>query len=256
MTAPYYSDDSVTLYHGDCLDVMRTMPDATFDLVFTSPPYNLGVSSGGGFAAPGSGAKTGLWSGGALADGYAEHDDALPFEQYVEWQHEVLRECWRLIKPTGAIYYQHKPRVQNGILQTPLALIPGLPVRQIVIWDRGSGFNFAPTHYVPTHEWVVVVAGPEFRLKSKGASGLGDVWRATPVVGSKHPAPFPTSLPARAIESTGAQTVLDPFAGSGTTLRAAADAGISGVGIELSATYCDMAIERMGQTVLDFGVTA
>lgn len=248
---PYYQDDSVTLYHGDCLTTMREMADHTFDLVFTSPPYNLGVSSGGGFAAAGK--KVGLWSGGPLSDGYAEHDDAMPFEEYVKWQKDVLRECWRLIKPSGAIYYQHKPRVQNGILQTPLALNPDLPVRQIVIWDRGSGFNFAPTHYVPSHEWVVIFAGTDFRLKSKGASGEGDVWRAAPVTGSKHPAPFPLSLPARAIDSTGAQSVLDPFAGSGTTLRAAADAGIKGVGIELTAHYCDMAVDRLAQGVLDFG---
>lgn len=255
MHDPYYQDGRVTLYHGDCLEVMATLPDDTFDLVFTSPPYNLGVSSGGGFAAAGK--KVGLWSGGPLADGYAEHGDAMPYVDYVAWQQDVLRECWRLIKPTGAIYYQHKPRVQNGLLQTPLDLNPGLPVRQIVIWDRGSGFNFAPTHYVPSHEWVLILAGPDFRLKNKGASGHGDVWHASPVTGSAHPAPFPLSLPAKAIESTGAQNVLDPFAGSGTTLRAAADEGVSAVGIELTAKYCDMAVARLAQTAFDFSeVTA
>lgn len=244
----YYADDRVKLYHGDCLTVMADLSDDTFDLVFTSPPYNLGVSSGGGFPVNG-----GLWRKAALRDGYADHHDAMPFGEYVEWQHEVLRECWRLIKPTGAIYYQHKPRVQGGVLQTPLALNPGLPVRQIVIWDRGSGFNFAPTHYVPAHEWVLILAGPDFRLKSKGASGLTDVWRASPESGSAHPAPFPISLPARAIESTGAASVLDPFSGSGTTLRAAKDAGIHGVGIELSSSYCAMTVDRLAQEALDLG---
>jgi DNA modification methylase len=248
----YYADESVTLYHGDCLTTMRELADDSFDLVFTSPPYNLGTTTGGGIASMRSGKNT-LWGKAALADGYAEHGDAMPYAEYVSWQQEVLRECWRLIKPTGAIYYQHKPRVQSGILQTPLDLNPGLPVRQIVIWDRHAGMNFAVTHYVPVHEWVVIFAGPDFRLKNQGASGLTDVWRATPVFGSKHPAPFPLSLPARAIESTGALTVLDPFAGSGTTLRAAADAGVKGVGIELTARYCDMAVERLAQGVLDFG---
>jgi site-specific DNA-methyltransferase (adenine-specific) len=251
---PYYADDTVTLYHGDCMDVMRTMPTESVDLVFTSPPYNLGVSTGGGFAPPGK--RSGLWHGGPLADGYTDHDDAMPYAEYVAWQQDVLRECWRLIKPTGAIYYQHKPRVQAGVLQTPLTLIPGLPVRQIVIWDRGSGMNFAPTHYVPAHEWIVVIAGQEFRLKSKGASGYTDVWHTPPVTGSKHPAPFPLSLPARAIESTGAKVVLDPFAGSGTTLRAAADVGARGIGIELTARYCDMAVARLAQGAFDFGGVA
>lgn len=246
---PYYADGDVTLYHGDCNAVMSELPKKSVDLVFTSPPYNLGVTTGGGF--PKSGGK---WASAALADGYAEHDDAMPFDEYVDWQRSVLWHCWSLIKPTGAIYYQHKPRVQGGVLQTPFALIPEeLPVRQVIIWDRGSGMNFAPTHYVPAHEWIVVIAGPDFRLKSKGASGLTDVWRANPVTGSKHPAPFPLSLPAKAIESTGAQVVLDPFCGSGTTLRAAADAGVKGIGIELTAAYCDMAVARMAQGALDFG---
>lgn len=249
--SPYYEDDSATLYHGDCLTTMREMPDASFDLVFTSPPYNLGVTTGGGF--PKSG---GLWNSAALAGGYSDHDDAMPFDAYMEWQHAILRECWRLIKPTGAIYYQHKPRVQAGVLQTPLALVPSeIPVRQIVIWDRGSGMNFAPTHYVPVHEWVVVLSGPDFRLKNKGASGHGDVWRAGPVTGSTHPAPFPQILVDKAIESTGAQTILDPFCGSGTTLRAAKDAGIKGVGIELTAAYCDMTVQRLAQETL-FGGAA
>lgn len=248
---PYYADESVTLHHGDCLATMAGMADDTFDLIFTSPPYNLGVSSGGGFAAPGR--KAGRWSGGALADGYTDHDDAMPFQEYAEWQGDVLRECWRLIKPTGAIYYQHKPRVQAGVLQTPLGLIPnGMPVRQVIIWHRGSGMNFAPTHYVPAHEWIVVIAGPEFRLKNKGASGHTDVWRAAPVTGNPHPAPFPQILVDKAIESTGATSVLDPFVGSGTTLRAAKDAGIRGVGIELSERYCRSIVDLMGQEVLPF----
>lgn len=246
---PYYTDRFVTLHHGDCLRTMRGLPADTFDLVFTSPPYNLGVTTGGGFPT-----KGGLWSGAALRDGYAEHDDAMPFMEYSAWQGDVLRECWRLIKTTGAIYYQHKPRVQAGVLQTPLALIPDeLPVRQIIVWDRGGGMNFAPTHYVPAHEWIVVIAGPEFRLKNKGASGHTDVWRARPASNNDHPAPFPQLLVDKAIESTGAQSVLDPFAGSGTTLRAAKDAGIRGVGIELSASYCDMAVKRLAQDTLDFG---
>lgn len=252
MSAPYYQDESVTLYHGDCLTVMLELADDTFDLVFTSPPYNLGNTTGGGIGSMRSGKNT-LWGKAALADGYGDHDDAMPYGEYVEWQKDVLRECWRLIRPTGAIYYQHKPRVQAGVLQTPLDLNPSLPVRQIIVWDRGSGFNFTTTHYMPQHEWIVILAGPEFRLKNQGASGLGDVWKAAPVTGSDHPAPFPLSLPARAIESTGATTILDPFAGSGTTLRAAADAGAEAVGIELTSRYCDMTVARLAQGAFDFG---
>lgn len=242
MTAPYYADESVTLWHGDCLKVMDSMPDDTFDLVFTSPPYNLGGFSGG-------------WKGD-LSGGYAEHGDAMPHEQYVSWQRDVLRECARLLKPSGAIFYQHKNLLRNGTVRTPMDLIPPeLNVRQILVWDRGVGMNVATTHFLPVHEVIYVIAGPDFRLRDKAASGLKDVWRAHPVMDSKHPAPFPVSLPTRAIQATGARNVLDPFAGSGSTLRAAADLGATSVGIELTAEYCDMTIARLAQVSL-FGETA
>jgi site-specific DNA-methyltransferase (adenine-specific) len=68
-----------------------------------------------------------------------------------------------------------------------------------------------------------------------------------------HPAPFPIDLPRRALGSiaSGVDVVLDPFAGSGTALRAAKDFGIKSVGIELNPTYCEWAARRLAQAVLD-----
>lgn len=255
---PYYEDDLVTLYHADCADVLPRLSGV--DLVFTSPPYNLGVTAGGGFGhyvddaglrQRGGGGK---WTGGALAYGYADHDDKMPLADYEAWQRETLTACWRTLSDAGAIYYNHKPRVQAGTLWTPLVLNPGLPVRQIVIWARAGGVNFAPTHYCPTHEWVVILAKQAFRLKSKGASGIGDVWYV-PQEESDHPAPFPIGLPARAIETTAPRLVVDPFAGHGTTLRAAKDAGVRAIGIESSERYCEMAVRRLAQESL-FGAVA
>jgi site-specific DNA-methyltransferase (adenine-specific) len=81
---------------------------------------------------------------------------------------------------------------------------------------------------------------------------MSDVWR----LGMEredlgHPAPFPVSLPKRALIATGARTVIDPFAGSGTTLRAALDLGRRAIGIELEERFCEIARHRLGQTVLD-----
>jgi site-specific DNA-methyltransferase (adenine-specific) len=256
---PYYSDDSVTLYHGDCLDVLPTL--GAFDLIFTSPPYNLGVSAGGGFGhySDAAGLRQrgggGKWTGGALAHGYSEHDDAMSLEVYEDWQRACLTAFWSHLSPHGAIFYNHKPRVQAGTLWLPLTLNPGLPVRQIITWARSGGMNFAPTHYVPTYEWIIVFARSAFRLKSKGASGVGDVWRVNQETNPDHPAPFPVGLPARAIETIAPATVLDPFAGSGTTLRAAKDAGVHAVGIESSELYCERAAKRLSQESL-FSVSA
>jgi len=250
---PYYEDDLVTLYHGDALSVMSRLTEK-FDLAFTSPPYNLGALpwpalghwEPGAVSGSGGGEK---WSGGANSgDGvdYDQHDDALPWSEYVEQQRSTISAMWSLLAEAGAIFYNHKPRVVGSRLWLPYELFPEHALlRQEIVWARAGGMNYSPTYYVPTHERIYVLAQEAWRLRSKGASGLGDVWRV-PQQPSDHPAPFPVDLPARAIESTGARTVLDPYAGSGTTLRAAKDAGVRAVGVESSERYCEMAAARLG----------
>jgi site-specific DNA-methyltransferase (adenine-specific) len=258
---PYYDDGQAVIYHGDCREVMADLPGG-FDLIVTSPPYNLGVTAGGGFGhyADNAGLRQrgggGKWTGGALAHGYTDHDDAMPLDVYEAWQRDVLADCWAQLSDRGAIFYNHKPRVQAGTLWLPLRLNPDLPLRQIITWARAGGMNFAPTHYVPTYEWIMVLARPAFRLKNKGASGVGDVWRIPQESNPDHPAPFPIGLPARAIESVAPGSVLDRFAGSGTTLRAAKDAGVRVVGIEKSERYCEIAARRLAQGALDFGTAS
>lgn len=239
---PYFQDETTTIYLADNREALPLLPAGSVDMVFTSPPYNLGVSSGGGIK--GAGGK-GLWTGRpALAHGYGKHADAMPFDEYVAWQKDTLRECWRLITPSGAVYYNHKPRVQNGVLQTPLDLNPGLPVRQIVIWNRANGMNFSDSYYLPVHEWVVIFAKPDFRLV-RGGSSSKDVWEIPPDADNPHPAPFPLELPKRAIETTTAETILDPFMGSGTVGVACAILGRKFIGIELEEKYCDLAVARI-----------
>lgn len=236
---------NIQLFQGDCLEVMKNIPNGSVDMVFTSPPYNLGVSSGGGFP---KGKAKGKWSGGELSNGYTSHNDAMPYEEYVQWQKNVLLECWRTLSDTGAIYYNHKPRVQNGILQTPLELNPGLPLRQIIIWERNGGINFSPSFYLPTHEWILIFAKPAFRLRDKKASGAKDIWKVGQERGNPHPAPFPVDLPKIAIETTNAKVILDPFMGSGTTGVAAKNLNRDFIGIEMDEGYFKIAKERISNT--------
>jgi site-specific DNA-methyltransferase (adenine-specific) len=255
---PYYQHESVILYHGDCREVLPTLQPASFDIVVTSPPYNLGVTTGGGFpmghyrdtATMEKRGGKGKWASAAIAKGYGDYNDAMPQAEYAAWQRDTLLTLWRLITDKGAIFYNHKPRVQGGELWTPLSLNPGLPVRQIVIWKRAGGVNFSPAFYVPTHEWIVVFAKPAFRLKNKGASGAGDVWDIAQESHTPHPAPFPEAIPLRAIETTGAKLVLDPFAGWGTTLVAAKRLGAAAMGIERDERFCEMAAKRLSQGAL------
>ncbi len=244
------------LWHGDCREVLPLMGGGSADMVFTSPPYNLGNTTGGGFpgkklghhdASAGMKARGGLgkWGGGKLADGYEDYDDAMPMDDYIAWQKDTLRQCWRVLSESGAIYYNHKQRVLGGVALLPLAYNPDLPLRQIVIWARAGGVNFSPVAYLPTHEWVMILAKPGFRLRDKRASGAGDVWYVPQESNTEHPAPFPLALPMRAIESTSCGTVLDQFMGSATTGVACALLGKSFTGIEREKKYFDLACERI-----------
>lgn len=231
---------NATIINGDVLAETAKMADGSVDIIFTSPPYNLGKSSGGGFKGSG---KTGKWTSAKLRDGYDGHDDAMRYADYVEWQKSFLRECWRLIPNDGAIFYQHKNRIQKGLLRTPHDLNPDLPLRQIIIWDRGSGMNFNEAFATPSHEVIYLFAKPKFRFR-KG-HGLKDVLKVLPDRGNPHPAPFPVQLPRQIIAATTARTILDPFCGSGSTGVAARLEGRRFIGIEQSASYCQMAGERI-----------
>jgi len=225
---------------GDSLDVMRRMPSESIDLIFTSPPYNLRNSTGNGM----KDGRGGKWARAALLDGYTDHDDNLPHDEYVAWQRDCLVEMLRLLKDDGAIFYNHKWRVQNGRLQDRSDITDGFPVRQVIIWRRKGGINFNPGYFLPTYEVIYMIAKPNFRLAPK-ANALGDVWEFGQDLNNPHPAPFPLELAERVVSSTNATVVLDPFVGSGTTAVAAKRLGRNYVGIDASSEYCEMARKRL-----------
>lgn len=257
---PYYDDgNGIVIYHGDWRDVLPLIKPV--DLVVTSPPYNLGGEPWphlGNWKHGGSAGGIGKWkNGGDAANGiqYGGHNDTMWWPEYVEWQQDFIAAIWNKLNPSGAIFYNHKPRVVGTKLWTPLELVPPCAIlRQIIIWARPGGMNFNPAAFVPTHEWIMLLAKPEFRLKSKGVSGLGDVWRMSPDK-NPHPAPFPVELPSRCIDATNPRIVLDPNSGSGTTLVAARLHGCSAIGIEKDERWCELAAHRLAQGVLS-GVPA
>jgi len=225
---------------GDSIDVMKKFPDESIDLVVTSPPYNLRNSTGNGL----KDGRGGKWSNAALINGYVTHNDAMPHEEYVKWQRAALTEMLRVIKEDGAIFYNHKWRVQNGLLQDRQDIVGGFPVRQIIIWQRKGGINFNPGYFLPTYEVIYLIAKPKFRLAEK-ANRHGDVWQFTQELGNPHPAPFPEKLVERIIGSTNAEIILDPFMGSGTTAVVAKRLGRSFIGIDIAREYCEMSVQRL-----------
>lgn len=225
---------------GDTLKVMRSMPDGSIDLIVTSPPYNLKNSTGNGM----KDGRGGKWSNAALLNGYAEHHDCMPHDEYTAWQRECLTEMLRLIPEDGAIFYNHKWRVQGGLLQDRHDIVEGFPVRQIIVWRRKGGINFNPGYFLPTYEVVYLIAKPDFKLAPK-ANAYGDVWEFMQDMENPHPAPFPVELIERIVSSTYAKVVLDPFMGSGTTAVAALSKKRDFIGIEVAEGYCEMARKRI-----------
>jgi modification methylase len=219
---------------------MATIPDDSIGMVCTSPPYNLKNSTGNGMK-DGRGSR---WSNASIRDGYKGYEDNMPHDLYVEWQRKILAECMRVIEPTGAIFYNHKWRVQNGLLQDRADIVEGFPVRQIIIWRRAGGINFNEGYFLPTYEVIYLIAGPDFKLADK-ANLLTDVWDIPQERNNPHPAPMPLALAARIVQSTDAKVVLDPFSGSGTTALAAMRAGKDFIGIEQSPEYHEMSLKRL-----------
>ena len=228
------------VHAGDCVELMAKMPVGSIDVIVTSPPYNIKNSTGNGLK-NGSGGK---WPQAALIEGYAAHDDAMPHVEYVEWQRRCLTAMMRVLREDGAIFYNHKWRIQGGLLQDRADIIEGFPVRQIIIWQRNGGINFNPGYFLPTYEVIYLIAKPDFKLAPK-ANAEGDVWRIPQESNNPHPAPFPVELAQRCIVSTTGRIILDPFMGSGTTAIAAEAARRDWIGIDISEDYCKVARERI-----------
>ena len=225
---------------GDAVEIMKQIPDGSVDLVVTSPPYNLKNSTGNGM----KDGRGGKWANAALQKGYSHHNDCMPHEEYVKWQRDCLTEMFRIIPEDGAIFYNHKWRVQAGLLQDRQDIVSGFPIRQIIIWRRSGGINFNAGYFLPTYEVIYLIAKPKFKLAPK-ASAFGDVWEFTQEMKNGHPAPFPIGLIDRIVSSTTAKTILDPFMGSGTTAVSAINFDRDYIGIDVSPEYCKSAKERI-----------
>lgn len=230
---------------GSAIKTMAKMPEKSIDLVITSPPYNLKNSSGNGM----KDGRGGKWANAALVNGYASYNDCIPHTEYVAWQRDCLKGMMRVLKDTGAIFYNHKWRVQRGVIQDRQDIVQGFPVRQIIIWRRKGGINFNPGYFLPTYEVIYLIAKKGFKLAKK-ANAHGDIWEFTQEMNNPHPAPFPLALIERIITSTTAEVILDPFLGSGTTAVAAKKHNRKCIGIEISPVYIAMAKERLANGII------
>jgi site-specific DNA-methyltransferase (adenine-specific) len=214
---PYYQDDLVTIYHGDCRE---WMPEA--DVIVTDPPYGIAYSpAGGGRGFRGSMAKGRIyknWIGDVIVRGDHEAFDPSPILE--------------LAKPTimfgGNHYASRLPDASRWL-----------------IWDKRDG---NPSNDFADCEMAWTNLGGPARLYSHRWQGLvRDSQRGEP---RRHPTEKPVSVMRWALGLCPDGVVLDPYMGSGSTLVAAKSLGRKSIGIEIEERYCEIAVQRCSQEVL------
>lgn len=261
---PEASENSVGekafVFHGDCLDLLRTLPDGSVQLVVTSPPYNLGKR-------------------------YEKRGD---LERYLAWQAQVIDECVRVTAERGSICWQTGNYVDGGaIVPLDIALFPafakhGLKLRNRIVWHfehglhcsrRLSGrhetilwftksddytFELDPIRVPQKYPGKKHFKGPKAGQLSGNPLGKnpGDVWiipnvKNNHVEKTPHPCQFPVELVERLVLSLTREgdLVLDPFAGVGTSVAAAVRHGRRGYGAEKLEEYVKVARERARQAL-------
>jgi len=251
----YYSDDLVTLHHGDAAEILPTLSGVA--ATFTSPPYNT-LGGRVPHAHPGMFRGNG-WMAKVAAVGYA---DDMSEPDYAAWQVAVASLIHDATRPGGSFFYNHKCRWRDMQMIHPLDYVrafDGWLLRQEVIWDRNLSMTFNARMFATSEEriyWMVRDGAPH--VWNQEAASYLSVWKVRPQTGvSDHPCPFPEGIVTRALVGTTnpGDLVLDPFAGSGTTLQVAKDMGRRAVGIEVREDYCEAIAKRMTQDTL-FGGAA
>lgn len=215
---PYYEDGLVTLYHGDC----REWTGGSYDLVATDPPYGLVTNSGYGREHQRIAGDTTASSDWLLSRASTLVADPGWFVMFCGWHY--IGEALRIVPPP-------------------------MTVKTVAVWDKtrpsiGHGMR-------DQHEFILVARHGSPIETYKG----GNVLRQDRQHGI-HPHAKPLPLMRRLVEwfSPPGGTVFDPFAGSGSTLRAAKDLGRRAIGIEIDERHCETAATRCSQEVLGLAI--
>lgn len=239
-----------TIIVGDAFDILKKLPDDFFDVGVTSPPYNKGERHKG-------------W----LVENvlYDKASDRIDEPTYQTQQIAVLNELHRVIRPGGSFFYNHKIRWNRGWLLHPYSWVSKTTwvIRQEIIWHRKIAGNIRGWRFWQVDERIYWLYKPTIEeedepigeeLKSKHAK-LSSVWEIRPEAKIDWvPDPFPLAIPARCIAAVMDKEkgrVIDPFAGSGTTLVAAKLMGHEFLGIEISEEYTERALERLANVEME-----
>lgn len=221
---PYYSDEHVTLWHGDCLEIDAWL---AADALVTDPPY--------GISWRGTAFRSARVHGGIAND-----------------QDTTARDSALALLPAGT------PAVVFG---SPLAP-PPLNVRQVLVYQKPGDTGIFGATAGFRRDWEAIYlcgtwpSSPAMRsgvLKTLAPSVVSITAQRYPKdTGAGHPHAKPLDVMETLIAAT-TGVIADPFAGSGSTLVAAKQLGRRAIGVELEERYCEVIARRLSQGVLDFG---
>ena len=233
-------------YVMDAAEFLECFPSGSLSGVVTSPPYNKAFKGRGKNA---NRARTNWVNSKLMLGDYGEYDDNLPEAEYVAWQRRFLEAALRAVGDDGVVLYNMGRRIKNLREDRRQSIVDRFPLRQTIIWDRGSSNNMGgvrPTILPPKYELIYVIADNKWRPPEKYLSEFrkwGDVWRIPFEVNNPHPAPFPVVLAERMVKLVGG-AVADPFAGSGTVGVAAERVGCAYYLNDMHEPYREMFLER------------
>lgn len=200
----------IELICGDCMEKLKEIPDESIDLIVTSPPYNKGFWSSNRNMNNYSFFKT-----KSRRIDYENYNDKLEPEEYENFQKNVLKECIRILKPSGSIFYNH-----TDILHKHQTIHPkwvyDFPLKQIIVWNRKNTPKLDKSYFLPVNEyifWIQKEKTSRVKFNRQKAIYNKNVWDISPDKKNKFPAPFPIELPLNCILTTTDEgdKVLDPF---------------------------------------------
>lgn len=224
---------------GDCLEVMKELPDKSVGLVLTDPPYGLNFNAGNDMTSQRE---------VILGEGEAGEPRPIQGDNPEEWlglMEGFLYETARILKPTGCCCCCAGGGPRPRFAQLTLLMDKFLSFKQAVIWDKGGlGLGF---HYRRNYEFILVA--DKGKCKWNGGRSQSNVIRLPKIIplADQHPTAKPVELMELFIRlhSDKGDLVLDPFAGHGTTCIAAKRLERRYCGIEIDPQYCEIARRRI-----------
>jgi DNA modification methylase len=231
------------IYTSDNLELLKTIPDGFVDLIVTSPNYNNWRNKRT------QASRKEYWDRTNIT--YDNCDDKETDETYEAKQILIINEMVRILKPTGTICYNHKDRIFNYQVKSPLEWIlkTNAKYRQRITWDRCGMQAYNPVRFYRVDEDIYILGKKAKGFKwNKSAAKHLSIWRIVPnrnIYG--HNATFPEEIAKRCIEAftNKGDIVLDPYNGTGTTTKVAKEMGRKYIGIDNSSNYNDIANKRM-----------